>query len=59
MRYLLYKDVVGYWRWKLEADNNKIIADSSEGYFNEGDAIHGIELVKASSVAEVIVATHS
>jgi uncharacterized protein DUF1508 len=29
---LFYKDARGEWRWRLEARNHNIVADSSEGY---------------------------
>jgi len=28
----IYKDQAGEYRWRLQDDNNKIIADSAEGY---------------------------
>jgi uncharacterized protein YegP (UPF0339 family) len=43
------------WRWRFQASNSKIIADSSEGYVNKRDCEHGIELVKKeASTAEII-----
>ncbi len=42
----LYKDNAGEFRWRLQAANNEIIADSSEGYVNKADCEHGIELVR-------------
>jgi uncharacterized protein YegP (UPF0339 family) len=48
-KFQLYKDKSGEYRWRLRADNNEIIADSSEGYVNKSDCKHGIELVKQQS----------
>jgi uncharacterized protein len=45
MKFYLYKDVQGFWRWTLEAANNRKIADSGEGYYNEQDCLHAIGLV--------------
>ena len=45
-RFELYKDKIGEWRWRFIASNNKIIAVSSEGYKNRGDAEHGIDLMR-------------
>lgn len=45
MYFDLYKDRVGHWRWRLVSSNGRIVADSSEGYVNKGDAEHGITLV--------------
>ena len=42
----VYKDDRGEWRWRFQASNSKIIADSSEGYVNKQDCLHGISLVK-------------
>jgi uncharacterized protein YegP (UPF0339 family) len=32
------------WRWKIKADNGKIIASSSEGFFNRIDCERNAEL---------------
>lgn len=53
MVYYIYKDASGYWRWRLRAANNRIIADSGESYVNKSDCLHAINLVKGSSVAPV------
>lgn len=53
MTYYLYKDTAGQWRWRLTATNNRIIANSGEGYFNKQDCIHAINLVAASSGAPI------
>jgi len=53
MAYTVYKDIAGYWRWRLVAQNGKTIADSGEGYWNKEDCLHGISLVKGSSAAPV------
>jgi len=42
----VYKDKAGEWRWRFQASNNKIIADSGEGYINKQDCLHGIDLIK-------------
>ena len=53
MAYYIYKDTAGYWRWRLVANNHKIIANSGEGYFNMSDCLAAIELVKNSKNAPV------
>ena len=53
MEYHMYKDTNGQWRWRLLAANNRIIANSDEGYYNESDCLHAINLVKSSSTAPV------
>lgn len=51
--YFVYEDAAGEWRWQLRAGNNRIIADSGEGYRNKEDCLHGIALVKDSKDAPV------
>ncbi len=48
-QFVVYRDQAGEWRWKLFAENSKIIADSSEGYRNKADAIIGARLVSSIS----------
>jgi hypothetical protein len=33
----MYKDSAAEWRWRLRANNGKIVADSAEGYKNKSD----------------------
>jgi uncharacterized protein YegP (UPF0339 family) len=42
----MYKDVAGYFRWRLRARNGRIIADSGESYVNKSDCLAGIRLVQ-------------
>ena len=42
----VYLDKAGEYRWRLQAENNKIVADSAEGYKAKSDCEHGIELVR-------------
>jgi uncharacterized protein YegP (UPF0339 family) len=54
-KFQLYKDQSGEYRWRLRADNNEIIANSSEGYVNKSGCERGIELVKLlAQNAEVV-----
>jgi uncharacterized protein YegP (UPF0339 family) len=46
----LYKDDRNEWRWRYQASNTKIIADSGEGYKRRADAEHGIYLIVQVSV---------
>jgi len=54
MKYEIYKDTRGEWRWRLKASNGQIIATSGEGYHNRSDCEHGIDLVKGSADAPVV-----
>jgi uncharacterized protein len=53
MRYQVYKDAQGQWRWRLFAANNQNIANSGEGYTNKADCLSAINLVKGSANAPV------
>ena len=49
MKFQLYKDQSGQWRWRLLAQNGKIVATSGESYINKSDCLHGIDLVKSTT----------
>jgi uncharacterized protein len=42
----LYRDDAGEFRWRLQAANNEIVADSNEGYDSKQGCLHGIDVVK-------------
>lgn len=39
MRVEIYRDQSGEWRWRLVRRNNRIVADSGEGYQRKGGCI--------------------
>lgn len=45
MRFEIYTDVRGEWRWRLRSANGEAIAHG-EGYHNRSDCLHAINLVK-------------
>lgn len=49
MKFEIYEDVRGEWRWRLVADNGRVMADSSEGYVDRGNA----EIALSSIVSHV------
>lgn len=51
--YWVQEDSAGEWRWQLRAGNNRIIADSGQGYREKQDCLHGIALVKDSKDAPI------
>jgi len=53
MQFRVYQDNGGYWRWRLFAGNNRIVADSGEGYVHKQDCLYGISLVQGSGGAPV------
>ncbi len=54
MRFELYRDAAGDWRWRLRVQNGQVIADSAEGYARREDCEHGIALVKTSGEARIV-----
>jgi len=55
MKFSVFKDRAGEYRWHLKSQNGRIVADSAEGYHNKADAIHGIGLVKSTGATTPIV----
>ena len=42
----VFKDKAGEFRWRLQAANNEVIADSNEGYKSKASCLNGIAAVK-------------
>jgi uncharacterized protein YegP (UPF0339 family) len=53
MKLHVYKDAAGEWRWRVQANNNRTVADSSEGYTNRQDAIAGFALIRTVSPDDI------
>lgn len=53
MRFTMYRDVSGTWRWYLTAANGRKIANSGEGYFNKADCRAAIDLVKGTTFTPI------
>ena len=45
MKFQVYPDKRGLWRWRLVARNKKIVADSGEGYARKANAIRALQRV--------------
>ena len=43
------------WRWRLRADNQKIIANGGEGYKRKRGALNAIELIRAVASSTPVV----
>ena len=41
-----YVDLAGKFRWRMKADNGKILAVSSEGYETRRAMLDGLEIVR-------------
>ena len=53
MKFTVYKDTKGEWRWTLTGNNGEPLAVSSEGYKNYGDCGHAMKLVQGCGQATV------
>jgi uncharacterized protein len=54
MRFEIYKDAAGQFRWRLVAANNEIIA-TGEAYRHRRDCLDAIELVRDSQHSPIQV----
>lgn len=54
MKYHVYQDTGGKWRWRLKAANGQIVADSGQGYTSKQACKEGIDIVKGSADADVV-----
>lgn len=45
MKFVIYKDRSGEWRWRLVARNGRIVADSGEGYTRRRSAVRAANSV--------------
>jgi uncharacterized protein YegP (UPF0339 family) len=54
MRFEVYRDAAGEWRWRLRHQNGQVVAESGEGYRRREDCEQGINLVKQSASATMV-----
>ena len=54
MRFELYRDAGGEWRWRLRTQNGNVVADSAEGYRHREDCERGIEIIRSAADAPVV-----
>lgn len=54
MKFELYTDKAGEWRWRLKHSNGNVLATTSEGYSSKAAALKCIENVKNSGDAEIV-----
>lgn len=54
----IYRDDAGEYRWRLQADNHEIVAQSSEGYVRKRDCWNGLNNFR-NAFAEEIAEQHS
>jgi len=51
--YQIYKDELGFWRWRFRAANHEIVA-SGEAYYNKADCLNAIHLVATSKGCQIL-----
>jgi uncharacterized protein len=54
MRFELYENAVGGWRWRVRANNNCLIAWSGESYSDKLDCLNAINLVRAAAIHDPV-----
>ncbi len=55
MRFEVYKDGKGEWRWRLLARNGRLVADCGEGYARRAQALKAVGRVQLCASARVVV----
>jgi len=55
MKFEVYTDAAGEFRWRLKAANGEPIASSGEGYKSKDSALHAIDLIKKGAADAPIV----
>lgn len=50
----IFRDSDNQWRWRVVADNNRVVATCGEGYHNRADCIHGLH-VTARMILEAAI----
>jgi uncharacterized protein len=58
MKFVIYKDASGNWRWRLVARNGQTVASSGESFSSEGNARRAAENVKAHAGSADVVVEH-
>ena len=48
LKFEVFKDKAGEFRWRLKAANGAVLATAGQGYKEKADAKHGVELVQKS-----------
>lgn len=49
-RFRIYRDKAGKWRWRLQAANGRVIADSGEAYTRPRDCRRAVRTVTAAVI---------
>ena len=49
MKFIVYLDAAGEWRWHLRASNGRFVASSGEGFTRQADCLKSIHRVQADA----------
>lgn len=55
MKFELYEDKAGQWRWRLVAKNGRTVADGGEGYHSQGNARRAVKAFRHCVTSATIV----
>lgn len=48
MKFVIYKDALDFWRWKLVAANGENVANGSEGYYSKSNVKRAVRRMKTA-----------
>lgn len=54
MKFIVFVDRAGEWRWHLRASNGLFVACSGEGYKNLADCVNEIDQIKLEAPAAIV-----
>ena len=55
MRFEIYPDKKGLWRWRLKARNGRIVADSGQGYVRRWNAFRAAREVRCRAYGAAVI----
>lgn len=55
MKFKIYRDKAGEFRWRLVASNDRIVVDSSESYLRREDVMRAVASLQTSVLTARIV----
>jgi uncharacterized protein YegP (UPF0339 family) len=55
MKFVMFKDEIGEWRWRLVGRNGRIIAAAGEGFKRKGGCKKSVEKVREGALMAPIV----
>lgn len=59
MKFEIYEDKAGQWRWRLVAKNGRTVADSGEGYHSQGNVRRALKAWRHQATSATVVVIKS